>query len=320
MVNLYIRSEHNKIVHSAALQELETLNRSEVLWIDMIASDSAERKVVERYLNINLQTRQRAEEIESSSRYYEDENAQYANASFACMQPEEGLSVVQVSFAICGDVLVSLRPQELSAFNDTIRKLYINSKLYTNGFNIIVAIFESRIDIDADQLEMLAKEVSALNKISAVDNSKHLDKNLLLAINRLQESTMIMRESVVDKQRIVSSFLKSNYFPLDTMPKLTIMIKDINSLIGYADFMFERLEYLQNTVRGLISIDQNRVIKIFTVATLVFMPPTLISGIYGMNFNIIPELSWSFGYPFAIGLMLMSIIITVLVFKLKKLL
>jgi magnesium transporter len=321
MVNIYIRDEKAKIVKGGDLHLLTALDCSKVAWIDMIAPNETERRSVEEYLGITLQTSQRAEEIESSSRYYEGENAQYANTTFVSASAEGVLSPEQVSFALSeAGALVSVRQTALRAFNDTIRRLYVNPRQYPTCFHIIVSILESRIDIDADQLEAIAKEVASLHKISASNSSKYLDKNLLLTINRLQENTMTMRESVVDKQRIVSSFLRSDHFPSDTRPKLSVMIKDIGSLISYADFTFERMEYLQDTIRGLIALDQNKVIKIFTVATLIFMPPTLISGIYGMNFDVMPELKWTFGYPFALGLMIMSAIITLLVFKLRKLL
>ncbi|GHU97412.1 magnesium transport protein CorA [Bacteroidia bacterium] len=319
MVNFYIKDDRQKVVSGTDLRELENLGYDDVLWIDMIAPDEAERTEVERYLNISLQTSQRAEEIESSSRYYEDENALYANATFVSPTQEEGLRVDQVSFVLCEGILISMRPVGLRAFNDTIRKLYINSKQYPTSFHLIVSVLESRIDIDADLLEAVAKEVSVLNQDSAAKERMHMDREVLLAINRLQDSTMTMRQSVMDKQRIVSGFLKSDHFPSDTTPKLNIMIRDIGSLISHADFTFERLEFLQNTVMGLISLEQNKVIKIFTVATLIFMPPTLIGSIYGMNFANMPELNWTYGYPISLGLMALSVIIILLIFRFKKL-
>jgi magnesium transporter len=127
-----------------------------------------------------------------------------------------------------------------------------------------------------------------------------------------------MRENIVDKQRLVSSLMKSSLFPEEYMPVLRIMIKDIGSLIEHNKFAFERLEYLQNTFMGLVNIEQNRIIKIFTVATVAFMPPTLIASLYGMNFKIMPELVWDYGYLFAIALMVLSSVITLIFFKKKN--
>ncbi|MDR1225739.1 MAG: magnesium/cobalt transporter CorA [Prevotellaceae bacterium] len=320
MVNYYIK-ENSRITSSTALEQLNELSYDEVLWIDMISPTPEERSMVEEFLNINLQTQQQAEEIESSSRYYETESTLYANTSFLLANKEHELSSEQVSFILCEGVLVSIRPLGLRAFNETIRRLYANHRLYPTCFHVMVSILESRIDIDADMLEALAKEVTIINRQPFEDKSEiRLDSKLLLTINRLQENTMVMRESIIDKQRVVSSILKSDRFPSDTTPKLNIIIKDINSLVSYADFVFERLEFLQDTVMGLISLEQNKVIKIFTVATVVFMPPTLISSIYGMNFHAMPELAWRLGYPFALLLMVLSVGIILIFFRVRKML
>ncbi len=149
---------------------------------------------------------------------------------------------------------------------------------------------------------------------------RNLDEKMLLKINESQELTMSLREALFDKQRVLSSLLRNEDLMIDSYNRLRIVIKDINSLIEHANFNFTRLEYLQNSFLGLLNIEQNKVIKTFTVVSLVFMPPTLIASIYGMNFRVLPELDWSIGYPFALVLMLVSSIIPLLIFKRKKLL
>jgi magnesium transporter len=165
-------------------------------------------------------------------------------------------------------------------------------------------------------VEYQAKEIAILSKTLKITDD--LDEKLILEINKLQENMMIIRENFIDKQRVISGILKSERFPNDTYPKLTLIIKDIGSLINHTDFGFERLEYLQNTFLGLINIEQNKIIKIFTVVSVVFMPPTLIASIYGMNFKILPELKWPGGYPFALGLMVLSSLLTLFFFKKRK--
>lgn len=205
---------------------------------------------------------------------------------------------------------------ELKAFADTIRKFYINFKAYPTGYHVLIALFETRIDLDADLVENVAKEIAVLGRrISIADE---LDEELILNISKLQDTTMLIRENVIDKQRVISGILKSERFPNDTSPKLSIMTKDVGSLINHTDFSFERLEYLQDTFLGLINIEQNKIIKIFTVASVVFMPPTLIASIYGMNFKFLPELQWRYGYLFSLGLMLLSSSLTLIIFKKKK--
>jgi magnesium transporter len=179
----------------------------------------------------------------------------------------------------------------------------------------MATLLEMGVDNDADILENLARQVSGLSKEMTFD--KDPDEELILNINRVQELTMELRQNAVDKQRVLSAILKSKEFEGEDYERLRIVIKDINSLIDHTSFNFERLEYLQNTFMGLINIEQNKIIKIFTVASVIFMPPTLIASIYGMNFKYIEEFDWHYGYWFALGLMLFSSISTLLFFRRK---
>jgi magnesium transporter len=122
----------------------------------------------------------------------------------------------------------------------------------------------------------------------------------------------------MDKQRVISNFLKCDFFPQELQPRLTMIIKDINSLLDYTRFGFDRLDYLQDTFLGLVNIEQNNIIKIFTVVNIVFLPPTLIASMYGMNFDFMPELHWHYGYLWAICLMIVFTLAVLLFFKLKK--
>ena len=142
--------------------------------------------------------------------------------------------------------------------------------------------------------------------------------DILIAIKEQQERTMLIRENIVDKQRVCSNMLKSELFPREAKAKLTIIIKDINSLFEHTRFSFDRLEYLQDTFLGLVNIQQNKIIKIFTVVSTIFLPPTLIASIYGMNFMYMPELSWRYGYPFALALMVLFVAGILYYFKRKK--
>jgi magnesium transporter len=117
---------------------------------------------------------------------------------------------------------------------------------------------------------------------------------------------MTLREGIIDKQRVLSAFMRSTLFPEDRKDRLKIILKDISSLLEYTSFNFERLEYLQNTLMNLITLEQNQIIKIFTVFSIVFLPPTLIASIFGMNFSLIPGLESPAGFWVSIGLMGLS--------------
>jgi magnesium transporter len=148
--------------------------------------------------------------------------------------------------------------------------------------------------------------------------SSNPSETIILEINRMQELTMELRQNAVDKQRVLSAILKSREFEGEDYERLRIVIKDINSLIDHTNFNFERLEYLQNTFLGLINIEQNKIIKIFTVASVIFMPPTLIASIYGMNFEFIDAFKWKYGFAFSIAIMSLSSLGTLYFFRRRK--
>ena len=153
--------------------------------------------------------------------------------------------------------------------------------IYASGQIVFVSIMEQRIDLDADMVELVSKEIAQYNK--KLNLGEDISEDFLIDINQLQDNTMMIRENIVDKQRVISSLLKSTKYPQELMPKLNVLLKDISSLINHTNFSFERLEYLQNTVIGIINLDQNKIMKVFTLVSLMLMPPTLIASFFGMN-------------------------------------
>ena len=314
MITIYLK-QYNKIVRNADVRLFDDLGYDDILWIYLLSPTIKEQKAVENFMEINLQTRQQVEEIESSSKYSETENAIICNSNFF-MPTGDSFSIEPVSFIIAEGVLVSVRFNEFRTFTESAKRLQMNYRAFPTGYHLLISILEVRIDFDADLVEALAKNIAALSKEISLSDS--VDKQMLTRISHLQENTMLIRENIFDRQRILSGILRSERFPNDIYPKLQLMIKDVNSLINHADFSSERLDYMQDTALGLISIEQSNVTKIFTVASLFFLPPTMIASIYGMNFVGIQELHWKYGYPFALGLMVLASALTYLFFRWKK--
>ena len=314
MITIYLK-QYNKIVRNADIKLFDELGYDDILWIDMINPTLKEQKGVENFLEINLQSRQQVEEIESSSKYSETENAIICNSNFF-ISTEDSFVIEPVSFIISEGVLVSVRTNELKTFNEVAKRLQMSYKSFPTGYHLLISILEIRIDYDADLVEALARSIASLNK--HINLSDSVDKEVLRKINYTQENTLLIRENIFDRQRILSGILRSERFPNDIYPKLGLMIKDVNSLISHADFSSERLDYLQDTAIGLINIEQSNVTKIFTVASLFFLPPTTIASLYGMNFRFMPELEWKYGYLFAIILMIAASVFNYLFFKWKK--
>ena len=314
MITIYLK-QFNKIVRNADVKLFDELGYDDILWIDLLSPTIKEQKAVENFMEINLQTWQQVEEIESSSKYSETENAIICNSNFF-MPYTDNFAIEPVSFIIAEGVLVSVRNAEFRTFTEAAKRLQMNYRAYATGYHLLVSVLEVRIDYDADMVEALAKNIAVLSK--EVSISEHIDREILKRISHLQENTMLIRENIFDRQRVLSGIQRSERFPNDVYPRLTLMIKDVNSLINHADFSSERLDYLQDTALGLINIEQSNVTKIFTVAALFFMPPTMIASIYGMNFTHIPEVHWRLGYPFALGLMVLVAVLTYLFFRWKK--
>jgi len=315
VLRIFHTGPDRSVQKSIGLAELELVEREAIIWIDLHHATPEERETIESRFGITFQNTLQAQEIESSSRYFETEDTIYANSNFLLVEAE-GYRDVNVSLVLKGKILFTSRNADIKTFAETVRKIKATSAMFEEGAQVLVSLYETRIDLDADQLELVAKEISVIGK--AITIGQDVSEEILLRITRLQESTILMRESIIDKQRVVSALMRSYIFPKNHQERLRVIIKDINSLLEHTAFSFERLEYLQNTLLGLINIEQNKIIKIFTVVSVVFMPPTLIASIYGMNFDFMPELKFGFGYPLAIILMVLSSLATLYFFKKRR--
>ena len=315
MVSIYYRAD-GQINVSQTETDFQTLKQTDVIWIDLFSPTGDEKRSAEAFLGTTIQSRAQAEEIESSSRFSETENAVFANTNFLIPGPEE-YSMETVSFIITRGVLTTLRECPLRSFTDLQRRIMAFPKFYPSGEIIFVSILEQRIDLDADMIELMSKEIAQYNR--KVSLGEDINEEFLLDINQLQENTMLVRENIVDKQRVISSLLKTEQFPSELHGKLNVMLKDISSLINHTNFSFERLEYLQNTVTGIINLDQNKIMKVFTLVSLLLMPPTLIASFYGMNVSL-PMTGTFWDWIIILVLMVVSFLIILFIFRYRKML
>ena len=305
--------ENEKIKISKNIDILEDIDKRSIVWIDLLDVKEDIESELEQFLKIDIQEDEEMEEIEMSSRYMQTDDSIVANSNFL----QRDFEVEPVNFILKNGILETVRDAELDSFNETVKKMFVNNRNFPTGYHVLVALFETRVEKDADMIE---DTTDLITNLSSVINkaSDHLDENVLIQIKDLQEKVTVIRQNIMDKQRVISNIMKCNFFPIELQPRLTMIIKDINSLFEYTRFGFDRLDYLQDTFLGLVNIEQNKIIKIFTVVNIVFLPPTLIASMYGMNFDIMPELKWAYGYPFAICLMVVFTLIVLLIFRLKK--
>ena len=304
-----------KIKISKTLDILNQIDKRNIIWIDLLDVAESVENQLEDFLKIYIQEDEEMEEIEMSSRYIQTDDSIVVNSNFL----KSTFEVVPISFIVKNGILVSVRDSELGSFDETVKKMFVNSKNYPTGFHVLTSLLETRVEYDADLIEDTTDLITNLsNKINETSNS--LDEDLLVQIKDLQEKVTIIRQNIMDKQRVVSNMLKCDFYPRDLQPRLTMIIKDINSLFEYTKFSFDRLDYLQDTFLGLVNIEQNKIIKIFTVVNIVFLPPTLIASMYGMNFAEMPglDLPGYWGFWMAIALMIVFTLIVLLIFRLKK--
>ena len=315
MIEIFYK-ENGQMMVARSEADFGKIRCGDVVWIDLFSPSGDEKRAVEAFLGTTIQSRAQAEEIESSSRFSETDQAIFANTSFLIPGPEE-YSMETVSFILAGQVLTTLRECPLRSFTDLQRRLLAFPKMYASGYIVFVSILEQRIDLDADMVELISKEIAQYNK--KLNLGEDISEEFLIDINQLQDNTMLIRENIVDKQRMVSSILKSTKYPSELQPKFNVLLKDISSLINHTNFSFERLEYLQNTVIGIINLDQNKIMKVFTLVSLMLMPPTLIASFFGMNVSFgrfMSEPGWA--WFIIVGLMLLSFFVIFWIFKQRK--
>lgn len=307
-------------------ENLNHVDLSQVVWINLTAPTSMEKSEVEQLFGVKLLSRAEAAEIETTSKYSEAGDYIVANTNYYIDKGKTN-ETEPVSFIITSSgLLISYHQLELNALNEAEKRIKLRPNDNSTGYEVFMTVLEAFIDYDADMEELLTREISRLSRV--ITTSSDIDKAILHRINELQEKSTSLREDVFDIQRVLSGIERSKRFPQEASPRILLMVKDAESLMNHGDISFSRLDYLQDTAMGLINIQQNEIVKILSVAAVIFMPPTLIASMYGMNFKMMPELDWVWelnngwvvpaGYIFALLLMVVVTLFTYWFFKYKK--
>jgi magnesium transporter len=310
----------------------------DAVWLDLVEPTAAEEEAVEKYLGIDIPTRGELAEIEASSRLYQEDGAAFMTANLIRRGDDERPESSPVTFIIKGNQLITIRYHHPQAFPVYIKQAMKPQATAMTGWGVLISLTEAVVDRAADHLERVSAIVDETSK-QVFDTSfvekrrrvakprkKRKPKNLEELLGKIGEEgdfNSKMRESLVSISRMVAYMqvlvdqLKVTKEQKDNRARVKILQRDIQSLTDYASFMSGKISFLLDAVLGMISIEQNGIIKIFSVAAVVFLPPTLVASLYGMNFKHMPELEWSYGYPWAIGLMILSAILPFLYFKRK---
>jgi len=317
MIKIFYR-KGSEIVLAHSETEFAAISKENVLWIDLFDPSGDEKRTVEAFLGTQVQTRAQAEEIESSSRFSEEDGAIFANTNFLSPADDE-MTMDPVSFILCKGTLTTIRDISLRSFDTLQLRMQARPEEFPDGFTVFVEIMNKRVDLDADIVELISKDTTLFSK--RINQQEDINEEFLLDINQLQENAMLIRENIVDKQRLISNILKSKLCPKDTdlREDLNVIVQDIASLINHVNFTFERLEYMQDTVVGIINLDQNRIMKIFTFVSLLLMPATLVASFYGMNVHL-PLGDFKFAWLLILAFMCLLVLGFWIIFRHKRML
>lgn len=288
------------------------------LWIDLINPSSEEEQQVERLLHLDVPTREEMQEIELSSRLYKEHDTLFMTATMVAQSDTFSPRQDAVTFMLTKTQLITIRyiePQTFRLFAAMLKK----SSAQTPA-QLLTEFLDVTVDRLADILELISHRLDAYSK--TIFQQKNGDKpsyqQMMQELGGNGELNAKIVESLVSFNRLITFFAQSAGVDINEQHRLVTLGKDINALNDHANFLSNKISFLLDATLGMVHIEQNAIIKIFSVAAVIFLPPTLIASIYGMNFHFMPELDWKFGYPLAFGFMLISSWLPYKYFKYRK--
>ena len=294
------------------------------VWIDMVTPSVQEDRTVEQLIGIAVPTREEMQEIEVSSRLYVENGARYMTATLMCQSDTATPKTTAVTFILAGHRLVTVRYDDPRPFAIVEHKLGRSCHAKITGEDVLMDLLDAVIDRSADILERIGGEVDQVSH-SIFEPEQEAQQpsynDVLKALGRKGDLTSKVRESQVSVGRLLlflANEADNMKWPKDRRAQLQSMLRDVGSLSDHATYLTNKITFLLDAMLGVVNIQQNNIIKIFSVAAVVLMPPTLVASIYGMNFRHMPELDWIGGYPFALLLMLLAAALPYLYFKWRK--
>jgi len=323
MLSVYVPSESS--LKKVPLDDLAALPENAV-WIDLVKPTAEEDHAVERLAGIAVPTREDMQEIEISSRLYIENGARYMTATLMCHSDTDMPRTTAVTFILAGHRLVTVRYDVPRPFALVENKLARSCMAGITGEMVLMELVDAVIDRCADILERVGADVDQVSHdIFEPESERHGHakqySQILIAIGRKGDLTSKVRESLVSVGRVVtflSAVMEGVKWSKDMREQLKTMQRDVASLTDHASYLSSKITFVLDAMLGVVNLEQNNIIKLFSVMAVVLMPPTLIASIYGMNFKVMPELEWVHGYPMALIMMLMAAVLPYFLFKWKK--
>jgi magnesium transporter len=297
------------------------------VWVDLINPTAEEDHAVERLAGIAVPTREDMQEIEISSRLYIENGARYMTATLMCSSDSESPRTTAVTFILAGHRLVTVRYDLPKPFMLVENKLGRACPAGITGEMVLMELLDAVIDRNADILERAGGDMDNIShsifEPEGVARTGHAKRysDILIAIGRKGDLTSKVRESLVSVGRVVTfvgAAVDGTKWSKEMREQLKTMQRDVISLTDHASYLSNKITFVLDAMLGIVNLEQNNIIKLFSVMAVVLMPPTLIASIYGMNFKIMPELEWQHGYPIALLMMVLAAVLPYVFFSWKK--
>ena len=301
------------------IESAEALAHVQPVWVDLEAPTPEEKGWLAGRFALSIPDDIVDDDLEESARFYEEDSGElHIRTDFLIDDEERGSRNVRVAFILHNNVLFSIHAEDLPVFRLLRMRARRIPALIEDAKDVLLKLYDADAEYSADSLEGIYDE---LEKVSARVLKEEVNDQAageaLAAIARQEDLNGRIRRNVMDTRRAVSFMMRSRLLNAEQFEEARQILRDIDSLDSHTAFLFDKINFLMDAVVGFININQNKIIKIFSVASVALLPPTLIASIYGMNFKAMPELDWSLGYPFALALMLASVAAPFIYFRRK---
>ena len=313
MLNIFTLA--NGRLFQEEIESLEELTRFQPIWVDLENPTVEEKRWIKQHYGLSIPEDAMDEDIEESARFYEEDNGDLHIRSDFLIDDNEQPRSVRVAFILnltnsdlkSKGVLFSIHDEDVPVFRLLRMRARRAPGLIEDAKEVLLALFDADAEYSADTLENIYDELEKVSKqVLAGDVTDTRAGEVLGAIARQEDLNGRIRRNVMDTRRAVSFMMRSKMLNAEQFEEARQILRDIESLDSHTAFLFDKINFLMDATVGFININQNKIIKIFSVASVALLPPTLIASVYGMNFQHMPELAKEWGYPYALLLMLAS--------------
>ncbi|WP_395702942.1 magnesium/cobalt transporter CorA [Aquabacterium sp.] len=296
----------------------EVLARTQPVWVDLEAPSPMEKGWILSRFGLSIPDDIVDDDLEESARFYEEDNGELHIRSDFLIDDDVAPRNVRVAFILKHGVLFSVHGVDLPVFRLLRLRARRIPALIGDAKDVLLKLYDADAEYSADALESIYDSLERVSaRVLTQDVDDHAAGAALAAIAKEEDLNGRIRRNVMDTRRAVSFMMRSRMLNAEQFEEARQILRDIDSLDSHTAFLFDKINFLMDATVGFININQNKIIKIFSVASVALLPPTLIASIYGMNFRSIPELEWPWGYPFALGLMVASVAAPFLYFRRK---